>query len=299
MVSGAAFYILMALVGELGFMTISILAKRLRNRGISTLSLIAAYGMTLPVWIAAAAFLSVHGEIHFSPAYLLCIAAWLGTCFFLNFGSIYITRFQSLSEGTGYRFGFSTLIALAIDLLVFGTEFHPSVLIVIAMLFTGGIFLHLSREKAVEHQNMKIPLPKRLGFIFIVSLAEVATYALFKYGAGLQDSVLFHNALSQALMFSVFLAAGGRVLHRDYKGGQFPVIYLVALFALMIVAAVADGFAIAGLPVTLFIMFSLIRAACFAVHDIKSGELPLTWSSGFALVLIAAGIASTFMVKEL
>lgn len=297
--TSASFCLLMALIGEFGFMSISILAKRLRNRGITTLSLIAAYGLTLPVWAVAVGYYALQGQLQLSWAYAAILSAWLGTCFFLNFGSIYLTRFQSLSEGTGYRFGFSTLIALFVDLLIFKTTFHPTVLMIIIMLFCGGFLLHLSREKTVSDPAMRLPLPQRLGFILLISLAEVSTYGLFKLAAGMQISVFLHNSLSQMLMFMVFLAAGGRTLRQDYKDRNFPSLYLIALFVLMIVAAVADGYAIAGLPVTLFIMFSLIRTACFAAHDIQTSEMKLTPLSGLALVLIAVGLACTVMIKEI
>ncbi len=294
----ASFLILMAVIGELGFMTISILSKRLRNRGVRTLSLLAVYGLTLPLWGGVIAYFFLRGGVTLPMVYVLSVLLWLATCFFLNFGSVFISRFQSLSEGAGYRFGFSILIAILADVVIFRTQFAPALMIVLAVLFAGGILLHFGRERIVGDTSMKLPLVQRLGFILLISLAEVATYALFKYAAGLQESIIFHNALMQALLFSIFLIAGGKGLSRDYRGGTFPTVYIVALVGLMCVAAMADAVAIAGLPVTLFIMFSLIRAACFAVHDIRTGELPMTPATLAAIALIAVGMCSTVFIQE-
>lgn len=290
------FIILMALIGELGFMAISILAKRLRRGGVTSRAILAAYGLTLPVWIGVFVYYTNKGEVEMPPLYMACLLAWLVTCYFLNFGSVFVSRFQSLSEGTGYRFGFSVLIAAAMDLFIFKTTFDPVILAVLGMLFVGGLLLHFSREKMPENSKTMVPLHYKIGLILVVSLAEVSTYALFKYGAGLQTSVLAHNAIFQMMMFAVFLIVGGSTLIKDRHEGYFPTSYLIAFFVLTVIAASADAFAVAGLPVTLFIMFSLIRAVCFAVHDLKTREVPFNVFSILALVLIAAGIVSTVFV---
>ena len=63
----------------------------------------------------------------------------------------------------------------------------------------------------------------------------------------------------------------------------------IAVVLVPLVAAVADGFAIAGLSLTLFVMFSLIRMSAFAVHDMKTGEIPLSLQTILAIGLIACG----------
>lgn len=295
--TSANFLVLVALIGELGFMAISILAKRLRTNGVGSRSILAVYGLTLPVWIAAVAYFVSTGQMNWPWPYLVCLLLWLGTCYFLNLGTIYISAFQSLSEGTGYRFGFSAMIALLADLFIFGTEFHPAVIVAISLLFAGGILLHMNRVKQDFQSTKLVPLHLKLGFVLLVSLAEVSTYALFKYAATMQDTIYAHNAVFQSMLFLMFLVIGGKVMVRDCKQGYFPVPYMIALCGFLIIAASADAVALAGLPVTLFIMFSLIRTACFAVHDIKTKEIALNATSIAAIALIAAGIASTVLIR--
>lgn len=293
----ASFIILMALIGELGFMAASILARRLRTGGTSSRAVLGAYGLTFPLWAGLAAYFALSGQLDVTWPYLLCVLVWLGVCYLLNFGTVFISPFQSLSESTGYRFGFSVLIALAVDLLVFKTTFNPHLLLVLGALFLGGVLLHMARVKQDYSSSRLVPLHYKLGFVVLVSLAEVATYALFKYGASLQDSVFAHNAVMQGALFALFIILGGRVMLRDSRAGYLPTSYILAFMGLVIIAVSADAIAIAGLPVTLFIMFSLIRSAFFAVHDIKTREAPFGITTIAALVLIASGIVMAFLIK--
>lgn len=299
MQQSANFIVLAALIGELGFMAINILAKRLRNAGVSSRAVLACYGLSLPVWVAGLCYFAGTGQIHLPWPYLLCLAAWLAVCYGMNFGTVFISAFQSLSEGTGYRFGFSVMIALLADVVIFHTAFHPAVIVSIAMLFAGGIVLHLNRVKMDLHSSKLVKLRYKIGFVFLVSLAEVATYALFKYAAGMQDNVLAHNAMFQTPLLIIFLAMGGRVMANDVRQGYMPLPFIAGIAVLLLVAASADAVAMAGLPVTLFIMFSLIRAACFAVHDIRSGEVPFTPMTVAAIALIAGGVVSTAFIHHL
>lgn len=282
------FYILMAVIGELGFMSLGILSKRLRNRGVQTLSILGVYGFLAPLAMLTAAWFIYKGQADLGIQYALIVAAWLAVCFALNFGNTWLTRFQSLSDGSGYRFGFTVFWALVADLLFFQHQFSPEKVVALILLFSGGTALHFARQKTVE-ATLQIPLIKRLSIVMFLSLVEAATYFLFKLGTTMQSSDLFHNALSQMLLFSIFLVMGWRSYQSDRGAQHLPLPYVVALMVLMLVAAVADGFAIAGLSLTLFVMFSLIRMSAFAVHDMKTGEIPLSLQTILAIGLIACG----------
>lgn len=286
--------VLMAVIGELGFLALAILQKRLRNRGAQTKAILASYGLTLPVWIAIIpGFLIFAGQsIEVTQVYLLIVAAWLCACFFLNFGAVYLMRYQSMSDGTGYRFGFTVLLALLADVFIFSTGLSYEKLVTLCMLFAGGTILHFSRQQHIN-ADMTMPLAKRLAAIFVIALAEVATYSLFKYGAALQPSSILHNAVLSILLFTTFLLLGGREMVRENKDGKLPSLYLVALVVILVPACLADGLAMAALPVSVFVMFSLIRAVAYAVHDIKTKELLLTPANGLAIALIIGGLVYT------
>lgn len=297
MTFSATLIILMALIGEVGFMVINAMARRLRVGGGSSRAVLGAYGLVLPIWAGAVAYFAMNGQLALHWTYLLCVAVWLGVSYALNFGTVFINSFQSLSEGTGYRFGFSVLLALLIDVFVFKTSFSPELLLVLGTLFAGGVILHLGRAKQDYKHTRLVPLHLKMGFVALVSVAEVAAYALFKYGATMQGSIFAHNALSQALLFTMFLVMAGRIMMRDNKDGYLPVPYIVGFMVLVLVAVSANAVALAALPITLFVMFTLIRAACFTVQDIKARGVGFSVSTILALVLIAAGIALTLTLQ--
>jgi hypothetical protein len=283
------FYIVMAVIGELTFMVFRILEKRLRNGGAQTLAILASYGLTMPVWLVIIGGFAFLGMTAFTPAYGLVIAAWLATCFFINFGSVYLTKFQSMSEGVGYRFGFTLLLSLLADIFIFSIAFDAEKLLALSMLFGGGIALHFSRQKNIA-PDMRMALPKRLGIIFVLAVAEVATYTLFKHGASLQASPTFHNALSQFLLFSIFVMMGHKAFAQDRKEGKLPTMYLIGLTVLLIIACLAAGLALAALPLTLLITISLMRPVFYAIHDIKTKELTLSLTNSAAITVIIGGL---------
>lgn len=282
------FYILMAFIGELGFMGLGVLSKRLRNKGVQTLSVLGLYGVLTPVWALLAAWFVFQGQTDIGIKYLVVLGAWICVCFTLNFGNTWLMRFQSLSDGSSYKFGFAVLWALIADLVFFQHEFSSIKVLALVLLFSGGTVLHFSRQKVVA-DALRMPLPKRLVIIMGLSLVEASTYFLFKLGAGMQVSDLFHNALSQALLFSIFFAMGWRSFQTDRAAGHVPAIYAIAMLTLMLVACVASGFAIAGLPLTLVVMFTLIRMSVFAVHDMKTGEIPASLKVIMSVIFIVCG----------
>lgn len=286
------FYIAMAVIGELTFMVYRILEKRLRNAGAQTLAVLASYGLTIPFWLLLIAFFIYMGQAAFTPAYGLVMVAWLATCFFINFGSVYLTKFQSMSEGVGYKFGFTLMLALAADTLLFNIDFNVEKLIALATLFLGGTVLHVSRQKNIS-ADLKMPLQKRLGIIFVMALVEVSTYTLFKQGASLQPDPTFHNALSQLLLFSIFVVMGRKAYEHDRKEGKLPTLYLIALATLLTIGCLAEGLALAALPLTLLMTISLLRPVIYAIHDIKTKELLLTPANATAIALIIGGLVCT------
>ena len=284
------FYIAMAVIGELTFMVFRILEKRLRNAGAQTLAILAAYGLTIPFWILVIAGFVLLGQVAFTPMYGLIVVAWVATCTFLNFGAVYITKYQSMSEGIGYRFGFSLLVALLVDVFIFSMEFNAEKLLAIALLFSGGVALHFSREKNVS-SAMTMALPKRLSIIGFISIVEIATYTLFKQGALMQESATYHNAISQFLILCIFIGMGAKPYMQDRAAGKLPTIYLIGLSVLLIIGCLAEGLALAALPLTLIMGIALLRVVIYAVHDIYTKELRLTMANGSAITLILGGLA--------
>jgi hypothetical protein len=285
-------YILMALAGDCGYMVVTVLAKRLRNAGVEARSLLAVYGFLTPIWLIAAGFCLGVGLGKFSPLYVLMVAVWAATCFCLNAGNIHLSRYQSLSESLGYRFAFTALWALAADVIVFGNAFDPHRLIIIALMCTGGIALNFIRQKHID-PALRMRLSRRLPVLLVLALIEITTYTLFKKAALMQPSHFFHNVFSQSIVFPLFFIIGGRSFKADYKAGHIAIPYAVAMCAVLLVAVILDGFALPVLPLIFIVTLGLVKILLYAVHDLKTGELPMTLASGGAIAMIGGGLVYT------
>ncbi len=283
------FYILAALIGEITFMFISIFNKRLRNRNVAALSIMTIFGMTFPFWSAISLYFVYTDRATLTPSYMLFMALWLGMTSLFNFGNMHLARFQSLSEATGYRFGFTVLVALLFDTLFFGKFFSGNMILAILITFCGGLALSFSRQRWVP-EALRMNLWQRVSIICFLSLIEVVMYALYKKAYLVQPYPLFHVFFSQAALFFLTFCMGWKRFRSDYKAGHIPAWAMAVLMGLILIAGTAEGLAIGGLPLTVITLFFLIRAVIFAIHDIKSEELPLTLTNGISIALIVTGI---------
>lgn len=289
-------FIVAALIGEISFMLISIYNKRMRNKEAQSASILAVYGLTSPLWLALALYFGVSGQIIVTPYYTFILGAWLVVNLFFNYGAVYLTRFQSLSEGAGYKFGISLLFAWIVDLLFFEPMVGLEQSVSIFCCFMGGVWLSLTRDKTVKSEVV-IPIWKRIALISFLSFLEIIMYSTYKIGAQIQDSPLVHLSLAHAILIPTFLLIGYKKLQNDIQKGFFVPVYMWLICGLLIVGVVAETYAIYGLPITLLIMFYLIRSSVFAIHDMWTKEIQANAMNIGAVALILSGIVYMSYLK--
>lgn len=283
------FLIFAALIGEVSFMLASLCNKRLRNNGTSTQSVLALSGLTSPLWLGLSLYFLYTSQVVFSFYYALVLGGWVFMCLFFNYGGVYLARFQSLSEGAGYKFGMSLIFAWLVDYLFFTPMVGMEQSLSIILCFVGGVLLSINRDQSVN-DDMVIPLHKRLIAIAVLSIIEIAMYATYKIGTNIQASPLIHLSLSHAILLPVFLIVGYRKLYADIVDNSVSHRYVVALFFLLLIGATAETYAIAGLPIAFIVLFYLIRSTVFAIHDMWTKELSPTLMNIGAVILILSGI---------
>ncbi len=283
------FFILAALLGEISFMLLSIYNKRMRNKDAHPSSLLAVYGLTSPVWVCLALYFIMSGQVIWTPYYILILGIWLLVNFFFNYGAIYLTRFQSLSEGAGYKFGISLLLAWVVDMFFFEPLVGVEQSIAIISCLVGGVWLSLNRDKTSQ-PDRTIPLWHRVGFITFLSFLEIIMYTTYKIGAHIQDSPIIHLSLAHAVLIPVFFMVGYKHLRIDTQKGYIIPRYMWLIAALLIFGSFAETYAIYGLPITFLIMFYLIRSSVFAVHDMYTKELQCSVVNVGAIAMILGGI---------
>ncbi len=283
------FFILAAFVGETSFMLLSLLVKRMRNENTHATSVMAVYGLTSPIWMCLTLYFVVSGQVVWSVYYLMMLGAWLVINFFYNYGAIYLTRFQSLSEGAGYKFGVSLLLAWMVDLLFFEPLVGGEQFISIILCFVGGVWLSLNRDKTAQ-TDVSIPLWQRLAFISFLSGLEIIMFSTYKIGAQIQVSPLVQLSLAHAILIPVFFVVGYKNLRVDIKAGQIKSVYIGVVCALLIIGVFAETYAIYGLPITFLVLFYLIRSTVFAIHDMVTKELKVSLMNVSAVFMILGGI---------
>jgi hypothetical protein len=283
------FLIIAALIGEVSFMCVNLCNKRLRNNGTSTQTVLALSGLTAPIWIMLSVYFFYTSKVEISFDYILALGGWLALCLFFNYGGVYLSRFQSLSEGTGYKFAMSIIFAWLVDYFFFTPVAEAGQSVSILLCFFGGLLLSVNRDKSVS-EDMVMPLWKRLIATSVLAIVGILMYSTYKVGANIQESPLVHLSISHAILLCVLLVFGTKKLRVDVTSGAVPYWYIIALFFLMLIAATASTYAIAGLSITYLMLFALIRSTVFAVHDMWTKELNPTAMNIGAVVMILSGI---------
>lgn len=288
------YFILAALIAEAGFTIIGHLSKRMRMRGLTNKSIIAMCGLSLPVWVGI--YFALGGVGYFPWQYILCAIVWLGFSYGLIMGTPFSPGYQSTGEGMGFRFLIAAVFALVLDLVVFKASFSSNMVLSIALLLAGGVLFQVGRIKIELKKSALVKMKYKLGFAAAVAAAEVGAYALFKYGALMQDNVAAHIALFQIFLMASFLVAGTKIMLADRAQGYFSVGAAINLAVLIVVASFAGGVAVAGLPLIMIVLFTLVRAAAFTANDIRIGALKFSPLNAVATSLIVMGVVVATLI---
>ena len=290
------FLILAALVGELGLVGINTIAHCLRTQGVGTKSILAACGLSLPVW--AVMVFSLSGELNFPWQYLVAILVWMGLSYGVKIGTRFSVGTQGPGEGMAMRFVFASLFAVLIDMVVFGAQYSQQLMMTLGLFFVGGVLIHAHRFKMELKPAKLIKVQFKLGFAAGIALAEVAALAVFKYGASFQGNGYAHVAVFMLLASVMYLAFGGKALMHDKKTGYMSLCAIAGFAILAVVAGTAGGLALAGVPVALFVMFSLLRGAWFAMCDMKTQTVPFNPVTAAGIVFVVLGLLSTILITS-
>ncbi len=274
-------YPVFALLSEIGYFISTIISKQLRNRDIDSLSILGIHALSLPIWIAVFIYLlQTEKNIIFSTEYLLITTAWTALCFAINLGGIFIIKFQSLSENSGLTLGISTIFAVLYDHFLFNDTTSLLKTIPIIGCIIGGIQLSNIREKHNINTTSTISFIKKIPLIIALSLMSITMLSLYKKGLHIQQDHLFiHISLSHILLFVSIGLFGYTKTFTKIKCGALPIKTTAFLVTVSIVTAIFASLAINALPITLIILFTLLRSISYAVHDFYTKEIPLNITS--------------------
>jgi hypothetical protein len=293
MAQNLPFFIIMAVLGEIAILGLTSAARSLRISGGKSRAVYGAMGLSAVIWVPLACYFLQVYSVNISPYYLLALVAWVAINYGLAFGSRFLSGLQGASEATSYRFALSVVLAIILDLTIFHVSFTPKLWTVIGLLAAGGVLLHVPRKTGFEAPKggkSVVPLKLKAGVIVLGSVLDISAFALFKFAAQSQGNVLVHNALFQAALGIVFLIAGCKTLKTDVRQNYMPVVCALLIAVLAIIASSANAYAVTGLPLSLFVMFSLIRGMIAKVRDINDINAKPHPAFIASFVMIAVGL---------
>jgi hypothetical protein len=288
--------ILAALVGELGLVAVNSLAHCLRTNGVGTKSILAACALSLPIWVVM--FFCQSVEIILPWQYLAAVVAWMALSYGITIGTRFSVGTQGPAEGMALRFVFVAIFAMLADCVVFGAQYSSALITTLGLFFVGGVLIHFNRFWLELKPAKLVKVQYKIGFAAGIALAEVAAFALFKFGASMQVNPYANVAVFVTLASLMYLFFGAKALMHDKKTGYMPICKIGAFAVLAAVAWTANGVALAGIPVALFAMFTLVRGAWFAMCDMKSGTVKFSPVTAAGIGFVILGLLSTLLITS-
>ncbi|MDD3006198.1 MAG: hypothetical protein PHX30_01300 [Candidatus Pacebacteria bacterium] len=262
--------IFLALINTLSGAIITIKWKRLRTNGLHPVSALGLFCFGIPLWLASFIALSYKFDIVYSGEYLFYILLWSVIVIVTNLGSIFLMKFQALSEMTVYKLGFSTALGIAVDSIFFKTNFSFYMLIGIFFLFISGILL--SKNKRANDMNILVTL----SIILILSILGISLYSIYKYAMPIQPNPVIHGVISQLVVYVLFSFFAYKYLRQDYTAQLYNRKDVIAFSLLIFIFTVTEAFLFKELPLTIIILLSVISLLIYAVYDIKKKEIILS-----------------------
>ena len=279
-------YAIALIVSKICFALIVVIWKQLRKRGVSTVSNLSLFSFSIPVLSLLGLFLYQTNDTSLSTEYLCIVGLWLMPVFLSNVFDVYLLRYQSLTEQTSYKLTAATLIALVIDILFFETKYSLLIIISSLLFLIGGMLLTKNKPKVL----LSLSLPKVLFLVTLIAALDVAAYAFYKQGLLLQESLLFHIAISQSILFFTFLLIGFKNMSADLRAKKIYPTDIVRLNLLILIYLVLEAIVVKGLPLIIVVSTSVLSLAIYLLFDLRFKEFKISSKSVFALLLITLGI---------
>lgn len=276
--------ILLALINTLSGAIMTIRWKRLRSDGLHPISALGLLCFGIPLWLVSLIALSHSFDIAGSSQYFLYVFLWSALVILANLGSIYLMKFQTLSEMTVYKLGFSTILGMAIDSILFEASFSPYMLTGIFFLFISGMLL--SKNKRISDPNIFLMLL----LLLLVSVLGISLYAIYKYILPIQPHPVIHGIISQLVVYTAFSLIAYRHLRKDYESHLYGNKDIIGFGLLIFIFTITEAFLLQELPLTIIVLLSVISLLVYALYDIKRKDLVLSRQIYWAGALSTAAL---------
>lgn len=267
------YIIVLALANTLIWTIITLRWKQLREKGLSSVSSFGLLCSGIPFWLIAFAILDRRYDIFYSQEYLLYVFLWSAVAIFAALGSLFLMKFQALSEQTVYRLGFSTALGILVDSVFFKTTFDYYTITGIIFMFISGILLSRGKKK---NGNDEMGMLSVLAAVLAISILGVFQTSIYKYALPIQPHPVIHGIISQLMIYTLYIFFTFRYLKKDYKKHIYNGKDIAGFGLLIFVFTIIEAFLFQALPVTILILLSVINLLIYALYDIRRKELTLS-----------------------
>ncbi len=283
--------ILTAILSRIGFTFLSIYWKFFRDQGISTQAILGFSAVATLPWVAVTFYLFFKDSLNLNSTYLFYSLSWLGIVCFSQFIPIFLLKYQSLTASDSFRIVFSTILALAVDIVLFQTVLSPFILWGCVFLLIGALVLQVQRP----HEKISVASISLLS-IFVLNMIlgamSIAELALYKAGLeAINNQIIFHTAWSTTLTAVFYILFGGAAVVQTYQSGKFKVKDLLIISCIMAGALICYTYAVGVLPLVVMALVRVVGSGIFAVFDLKFKEFEINNKTITALIIILVGFA--------
>lgn len=275
--------VLLALIQQLIWASLSIRWKELRLKGIKPVSAFGLVCAGLPFWLLTFIALNSYYDVNYSFEYIKFIFLWSIPVIISNLVTLFLVKYLALSELTIYKLAFSSIMGLIVDTLYFKTVFSYFMITGIVFLFISGVALTKTKKKT------KMDLHKSLLILFLMSINSLFQYSVFKLGLALQPNPIIHGIFCQLLVYSVYFIYSFRHLKRDFKTKIILKKDILHFGVGIFIFTVIEAILFKALPISILVLLSVLNIFILAVYDLKKQEISLNWKTytAGALTIIA------------
>lgn len=263
---------ILAVINTLIWNAITLRWKQLRKKGLSSVSSFGLLCGGIPLWLIAFFLFDRQYEIVYSEEHLLYVFLWSAVSIFGTLGSIFLMKFQALSEQMVYRLGFSTALGIIVDSILFKITFDFATILGIIFMFASGILLSRGKKKNGDEMGMLAVLTA----VLAISILGVFQVSLYKYALPIQPHPVIHGIMSQLMIYTLFLVFTFRHLRKDYQKRIYGIKDIAGLGSLIFILTIIEAFLIQELPITILVLLSVINLLIYALYDIRKKELTLS-----------------------
>lgn len=288
--------IIATIISTLAFGLLALVYKRLRERGVQTLSVMGLGAFCVPAWALLSILLMLRGDMpKLTMPYVASLLVWLLVVFLWNWGSKYLYAHKSLTELKSYSLAIGIIVGVVVDALFFRTTLNFPIFTATALFLTGGVLLSKKAYGGEARVTQSLPLRTVIGVLTINAVLAVVATAAYKYSLELQQNILHQIVFTQSFLYGAFFIFSAGDIAQKIRGGAIAKQEVFLISVLIFVATFFEVFMVKNLPLTVLAAVSVIPLVIFSFYDFTTGYLRLSAKNVAAVLLVAVGLLTLQM----